>query len=162
PLWVRYDLAAIKVELTRGQLARRPATLWRYRELLPCSRPEKVVSLGETMTPLVHCPRLGERFGLSNLWVKDESRLPTGTFKSRGMALAVTMAREFGIRRLAVPTAGNAGGALAAYAARAGLEAFVFMPDDTPAINQYECRLAGAKTFLVPGLITECGKIVRA
>ncbi len=95
------------------------------------------------------------------MWVKDESRLPTGSFKSRGLAMAVTMAKQFGIRRLAVPTAGNAGGAMAAYAARAGIEAFVFMPDDTPAINQYECHLAGAKTFLVPGLITDCGKIVR-
>jgi len=98
---------------------------------------------------------------MQNLLVKDESRLPTGSFKSRGLAMAVTMAKQFGLTRLAIPTAGNAGGALAAYAARAGLEAFVFMPDDTPAINQYECHLSGAKTFLVPGLITDCGKIVR-
>jgi threonine synthase len=113
------------------------------------------------MTPLVACPRLGQHFGMSDLWVKDESRLPPGSFKSRGLAMAVTMARQFGLNRLAIPTAGNAGGALAAYAARAGMEAFVFMPDDTPAINQYECHLAGAKTFLVPGLITDCGRIVR-
>ncbi len=98
---------------------------------------------------------------MSNLLVKDESRLPTGSFKSRGLAMAVTMARQFGLKRLAIPTAGNAGGALAAYAARAGMEAFVFMPDDTPAINQYECHLSGARTFLVPGLITDCGRIVR-
>jgi threonine synthase len=161
PLWVRYDLPAVARTVDRDALASRPASFWRYRELLPYADPAEVVSLGETMTPLVQCPRLGKQFGLAQLWVKDESRLPTGSFKSRGLALAVTMARQFGSRRLAIPTAGNAGGALAAYAARAGMEAFVFMPDDTPAINQYECQLAGAKTFLVPGLITDCGRIVR-
>ena len=161
PLWVRYDLAAVKRAVSRDEIAAREATLWKYRELLPYADSKNVVSLGETMTPLVACPRLGARFGLTNLWVKDESRLPTGSFKSRGLAMAVTMAAQFGLRRLAIPTAGNAGGALAAYAARAGIEAFVFMPDDTPAINQYECHLAGAKTFLVPGLITDCGRIVR-
>jgi threonine synthase len=161
PLWVRYDLAAAGRELTKERLDRRPQSLWRYRELLPYAKADEVVSLGETVTPLVRCPRLGQRLGLANLWIKDESRLPTGTFKSRGLALAVTMARQFGLRRLAIPTAGNAGGALAAYAARAGIEAFVFMPEDTPSINQYECLLAGAKTFLVPGLITDCGRIVQ-
>jgi threonine synthase len=161
PLWVRYDLDAIKRTLSKDQLLSRPSTLWRYRELLPYADPSEVVSLGETMTPLLRCERLGARFGMSNLWCKDESRLPTGSFKSRGLAMAVTMARQFGLGRLAIPTAGNAGGALAAYAAHCGIEAFVFMPDDTPAINQYECHLAGAKTYLVPGLITDCGKIVR-
>ena len=161
PLWVRYDLESAGQALARSELARRPASMWRYRELLPYAQSDAVVSLGETMTPLVACPRLGPHFGLSDLWVKDESRLPTGSFKSRGLAMAVTMARQFGIQRVAIPTAGNAGGAMAAYAARAGIEAFVFMPDDTPTINQYECQLAGAKTFLVPGLITDCGKIVR-
>ncbi|MGD9724120.1 MAG: threonine synthase [Pirellulales bacterium] len=162
PLWVRYDLDRVRQALSKEQLARRPADLWRYRELLPYADPAQVVSLGETMTPLVRCGALAARYGLTNLWIKDESRLPTGSFKSRGLALAVTMARQFGLRRLAIPTAGNAGGALAAYAARAGMQAYVFMPDDTPAINQYECHLAGARTFLVPGLITDCGKIVRA
>ena len=161
PLWVRYDLPAVKRAVSRDQVAAREASLWKYRELLPYADSRTVVSLGETVTPLVACPRLGSQFGLTNLWVKDESRLPTGSFKSRGLAMAVTMAAQFGLRRLAIPTAGNAGGALAAYAARAGIEAFVFMPDDTPAINQYECHLAGAKTFLVPGLITDCGRIVR-
>jgi threonine synthase len=161
PLWVRYDLPAVGRALTKQKLAERPPTLWRYRELLPYADAEHVVSLGETMTPLVHCRTLGARFGLPNLWVKDESRLPTGSFKSRGLAMAITMAEQFGLGKLAIPTAGNAGGAMAAYAARAGIEAFVFMPDDTPAINQYECALAGAKTFLVRGLITDCGKIVR-
>ena len=113
------------------------------------------------MTPILRCRRLGHRFGLENLYIKDESRLPTGSFKSRGLAMAITMAGQFGLRRVAIPTAGNAGGALAAYAARSGIEAFVFMPEDTPVINQLECRLAGAKTFLVNGLITDCGRIVR-
>jgi threonine synthase len=161
PLWVRYDLEAVGRAMSKELVASRPPNLWRYRELLPQADDNEIVSLGEGMTPLLPCPRLGAKFGLSDLWVKDESQLPTGSFKSRGQALAITMAKQFGIRRVAIPTAGNAGGAMAAYAARAGMEAFVFMPDDTPAINQYECRLAGAKTFLVNGLITDCGKIVR-
>ena len=160
PLWVRYNLEAVGRAMTKRALAEREPTMWRYLELLPVAEGEEV-SLGETMTPLVRCPALGRRYGLSNLWVKDESRLPTGSFKSRGLAMAVSMAAKFGLRRLAIPTAGNAGGAMAAYAARAGIEAFVFMPADTPAINQYECRLFGAKTFLVDGLITDCGRIVR-
>ncbi len=161
PLWVRYDLDAVRRELTKEKLRDRPPTMWRYRELLPPAEDAHIVSLGETLTPLVECPRLGERFGLADLWVKDESRLPTGSFKSRGLAMAISMCRQFGIRRVAIPTAGNAGGAMAAYAARAGIEAYVFMPDDTPAINQYECAAAGARTFLVNGLITDCGAIVR-
>ncbi len=160
PLWVRYDLPAVKAAFPREALADRPPTLWRYRELLPMRDDSSIVSLGETMTPLLDVPRLAAHFGVRDLRVKDESRLPTGSFKARGMALAVSMAKEFGITRLAVPTAGNAGGALAAYAARAGMEATVFMPDDTPSINRKECFLAGAKTFLVNGLITDCGRIV--
>jgi threonine synthase len=113
------------------------------------------------MSPLLPCPRLGAKLGLVELWIKDESQLPTGSFKSRGMALAITMAKRLGVKQVALPTAGNAGGAAAAYAARAGLECFVFMPEDTPVVNQYECRLAGAKTFLVNGLINDCGRIVR-
>ena len=161
PLWVRYDLAAVARSMTKDAVARRPPTMWRYRELLPPADDANIVSLGEGMTPLLPCPRLGSQFGLSRLWIKDESRLPTGSFKSRGLAMAISMARQFGIRRVAIPTAGNAGGAMAAYAARAAIEAYVFMPDDTPAINQYECHLAGARTFLVNGLITDCGRIVR-
>jgi threonine synthase len=162
PLWVRYDLAAIKRAMGRDALSGRPADLWRYRELLPLPDGVEPVSLGEHMTPLLPAPRLGEQLGLSQLWIKDESHLPTGSFKSRGLSMAVTMARHFGLTRLAIPTAGNAGGALAAYAARAGLEAFVFMPRDTPIINQMECVLAGARVFLVNGLINDCGAIVRA
>jgi len=161
PIWVRYDLEAAGKVLTKETLRSRPETMWRYRELLPYYDESDVVSLGERMTPLLACPRLGKQLGHENLWIKDESQLPTGSFKSRGLAMAITMARHFGVTRVALPTAGNAGGAAAAYAARAGMECFVFMPEDTPAINQYECALAGAKTFLVNGLINDCGRIVR-
>ena len=161
PLWVRYDLAAVRRTLTKEMLRDRPPTMWRYRELLPVPFEREPVSLGEGQTPLLICPRLAAKFGLEHLWIKDESHLPTGSFKSRGLAMAVTMAQDFGVRRVALPTAGNAGGAAAAYAARAGMEAYVFMPDDTPVVNVYECHLAGAKTFLVNGLITDCGRIVR-
>jgi threonine synthase len=147
--------------MTKQKLLHRAPTMWRYRELLPVEDEANIVTLGEGMTPLLRCDRLGERIGLGNLWIKDESQLPTGSFKVRGQSAAITMAKELGIGRVAVPTAGNAGGAMAAYAARAGMEAFVFMPDDTPAINQFEAALAGAKVFLVNGLINDCGRIVR-
>src|SRR5207244_9396557 len=113
------------------------------------------------MTSPLPCPRLGRELGLSRLLIKDESQLPTGSFKSRGMTAAVSMARHLGLRRLAIPTAGNAGGALAAYGARAGMSVYVFMPEDTPRINQMEAHLAGAHVFLVNGLINDCGRIVR-
>jgi threonine synthase len=161
PLWVRYDLAAVRAAVDPATLAGRPPSLWRYRELLPLPAGVERVTLGEGMTPLLPCPRLGREMGLKRLLVKDESQLPTGSFKSRGMAVAVSMARHFGLRRLAIPTAGNAGGALAAYGARAGMEVFVFMPEDTPRINQVEAHLAGAHMFLVNGLITDCGRLVR-
>ena len=153
-------MESVAKAFTKDALLSRPPDLWRYRELLPLGPEEPVVSLGEGMTPLLRCVTLGERMGLKDLWIKDESQLPTGSFKSRGQALAISMAKKFGIERVAIPTAGNAGGAMAAYAARAGMEAYVFMPDDTPAINQYECVAAGAKTVLVNGLIGECGRIV--
>jgi len=161
PLWVRYDLDAVRAAVRREDLIERPPTMWRYAELLPPADETSIVSLGEQMTPILRCRRLGHRFGLSQLWIKDESRLPTGSFKSRGLAMAISMAGQFGLRRVAIPTAGNAGGAMACYAARSGMEAFVFMPQDTPVVNQLECRLAGAKTFLVDGLINDCGRIVR-
>jgi threonine synthase len=161
PIWVRYDLDAVGRVLTKEKLRDRPPTLWRYRELLPVADDAAITSLGEGMSPLLPAARLGAKLGSQNLWIKDESQLPTGSFKSRGLAMAISMGRQFGIRRVALPTAGNAGGAAAAYAARAGMECYVFMPEDTPAINQYECQLAGARTFLVNGLITDCGRIVR-
>jgi threonine synthase len=161
PLWVRYDLAAVKAALRPDDLSGRPPTLWRYRELLPLPQGAEPVTLGEGMTALLPCPRLGAALGLERLFIKDESQLPTGSFKSRGMTTAVSMARHLGLRRLAIPTAGNAGGALAAYGARAGMEVYVFMPDDTPVINQLEAHLAGARVFLVNGLITDCGRLVR-
>ena len=161
PLWVRYDLASIRKAVDPRVIATREPSLWRYRELLPLPAGASPVTLGEGMSPLLRSPELGDRLGLRDLWIKDESQLPTGSFKSRGLAMAVTMARQLGIRRMAIPTAGNAGGALAAYAARARLESFVFMPRDTPVINQIECFLAGAGVFLVEGLITDCAKVVR-
>lgn len=160
PLWVKYDLNALKAAFPKQKLADRPATLWRFLEMLPIQDPGRIVSLQETITPILETKRLASEFGVKHLFVKDESRLPTGSFKARGMAMAISKANEFGIRRVAVPTAGNAGGALAAYAARAGMEAYVFMPEDTPAINKKECYLAGARTYLVNGLITDCGRIV--
>lgn len=160
PLWVRYDLGAVRDSVTRPDLAMREQTMWRYRELLPFASWGDRVTLGETMTPLLPCPRLGQRLRLSRLLIKDESRLPTGSFKARGMAMAVTMARELGVTVAAAPTAGNAGGALAAYAARAGMKCIVFMPEDTPIVNQLEAKLYGASAFLVNALITDCGRLV--
>jgi threonine synthase len=161
PLWVRYDLDQVRSAIQPGDFCLRSPSLWRYRELLPLPAEVEPVTLGEGMTPLLPCPRLGKEMGPDRLLVKDESQLPTGSFKSRGMTMAVSMARHFGLKRLAIPTAGNAGGALAAYAARADMETFVFMPDDTPAINQMEAHLCGARVFLVNGLINDCGRIVR-
>jgi threonine synthase len=161
PLWVRYDLDAVRRTIKPDAFRDRPPSLWRYRELLPLPADAEPVTLGEGMSPLLPCPRLGAELGLKNLWIKDESQLPTGSFKSRGMTAAVSMAKHLGIRRIGLPTAGNAGGALAAYGARAGIEVVIFMPDDTPIINQMEAYLCGAKVFLVNGLINDCGRIVR-
>ena len=160
PLWVRYDLDRVREQFSRESLAGRPGDLWRYRELLPYADADSIVSLGETATPILTAARLGSELGMTHLQIKDESRLPTGSFKARGMAMAITMANELGIRRVACPTAGNAGGAMAAYASRAGMESFVFMPDDTPMINMKETHLAGAQVFRVNGLINDCGRLV--
>lgn len=161
PLWVRYDLDRIGRSVSPAQLALRPPTLWRYRECLPLPGDHAPVSLGEGLSPLLSARRLAQRLKIDELLVKDESQLPTGSFKSRGLCLAVSMANRFGLKTLAIPTAGNAGGALAAYAARAGMNCFVFMPEDTPLINKMECVLAGARVFLVKGLINDCGALVR-
>ena len=155
PLLVRYDLGGAAASLTRDALAKRAPTMWRYRELLPVRRQENIVSLGEEMTPLVPVPRAGE-----GLYVKDEGRLPTGSFKARGLVMAVSMAKELGVRRIAMPTNGNAGAALAAYCRRAGMEAFVFCPADTPEVNVREIALQGAEVWRVNGYIDDCGKLV--
>jgi threonine synthase len=160
PLLVRYDLAAAARALTKDKLAARPYDIWRYRELLPVRRAANVVSLGETVTPLLPAPRLAERLGGGRLLVKDEGRLPTGSFKARGLCLAVSMAKELGVRKMAIPTNGNAGAAMAAYCTRAGIESYAFCPDDTPDVNVREIAFQGAKVFLVNGLIDDCGKLV--
>ncbi len=157
PLLVRYDLDGVRRALPRAALAERPQTLWRYRELLPVRRPENVVSLGEIVTPLIALPRLGQT---GELLVKDEGRLPTGSFKARGLVMAVSMAKELGVTSMAMPTNGNAGAAMAAYCARAGMAATVFCPDDTPAVNVREIAMQGAEVYLVDGLIDDCGKLV--
>jgi threonine synthase len=160
PLWVRYDLPAIAATLDRERLRERVPSLWRYRELLPPDEETELITLGEGMTPLLPATRLGRTVGVPNLWIKDESQLPTGTFKSRGQSVAITMAKSLGIKRVAIPTAGNAGGAMSVYAARAQLEAFVLMPRDTPQINRYESALAGAHVLLVNGLIDDCSRLI--
>ncbi len=157
PLFADYDLAAIGGTLTREALATREKSLWRYREVLPLPLDVEPVSLGEGGTPLLRAEHFGRKVGLENLWIKDEGQNPTQSFKARGMAVAVSMAKYLGATKLAVPTAGNAGGALAAYAARAGIEAHIFMPSDTPKANIIECRETGAHVTLINGLITDCG-----
>jgi threonine synthase len=157
PLFPIYDLEAVGCALTREALAAREKSLWRYREVLPLPLDVEPVSFGEGGTPLLRATRLGAALGLANLWIKDEAQNPTQSFKARGMATAVSMAKHLGATKLAVPTAGNAGGALAAYAARAGLEAHIFMPRDTPRANVIECRELGASVVLIDGLITDCG-----
>ena len=157
PLLARYDLRRIGKFMTKPTLFGRTSSLWRYREVLPVTKEINIVSLGEGWTPLVHARALGASLGMEQLYVKDESLNPTQSFKARGMAVAVSMAKELGAKKLAAPSAGNAGGALAAYCARAGLEAFIFMPRDTPRANIIECELAGARVTLVDGLITDCG-----
>jgi len=157
PLLVRYDLERAKMFLKKESLAARRPDMWRYREMLPLERDENIVSLGEGWTPLLRATRLGRRVGVPDLFIKDESQNPTQSFKARGMAAAVSMAKELGVKKLAVPSAGNAAGALAAYAARAGLKSYIFMPRDTPRANVVECQQTGAHVTLMDGLITDCG-----
>jgi len=157
PLLVRYDLQRAAKTLTLENLSKRPRTLWRYSEVLPPGDP---VTLGEGMTPLMHAQRLGKSMGLQRLFVKDEGLNPTGSFKARGMSAAVTRAKQLGAKTLAAPTAGNAGGALAAYAAAAGIPAVIVMPADTPSANVMECAAFGAKVVKLDGLISDCGKYV--
>ena len=156
PLLVRYDLDAVRAALPRETLAARATDLWRWRELLPVRETRNVVSLGEIETPLILIPASAG----PNVWVKDEGRLPTGSFKARGLVMAVAMARELGVTRIAMPTNGNAGAALAAYATRVGIETIVFCPEDTPEVNVREIAAQGAKVWRVNGLIDDCGAIV--
>ena len=162
PLLARYDLDSLAREVTRETIAARSAGLWRWRELLPVPDAAHVVSLGEVETPLVPLPRSERPAGFRPPLVKDEGRLPTGSFKARGLCVAVSMAKSFGVRRVAIPTNGNAGAAMAAYAAAAGLEAFCFCPEDTPEINLSEIALQGATVWRVNGLINDCAKLVEA
>jgi threonine synthase len=157
PLLVRYDLKRIAKFLTRQALYARRSDLWRYREMLPVRREDNIVSLGEGWTPLLTARKLGAAIGVADLLIKDESLNPTQSFKARGMSVAVSMAKELGAKKLAAPSAGNAAGALAAYCARAGMDAYIFMPRDTPRANVIECEVAGAHVTLVDGLITDCG-----
>ena len=159
PLLARYDLAALATSWKRNTLNTRPATLWRYREVLPISDDEVPISLGEGFTPLVHTRRLGHSLGMDGLYVKDESTNPTASFKARGLSVAVTRARSLGARHLSVPSAGNAANALASYAAHAGLSAHVFMPGDVKLPFVRECELYGAEVTLVDGLITDAGRV---
>jgi threonine synthase len=160
PLLARYEISEEEAKRFKASLSGRPPSLWRYREMLPLPKDQEALTLGEGWTPVLAAPCLAERCGLDQLWIKDESQNPTGSFKARGMAVAVAMAKYLGARKLAVPSAGNAAGALAAYAARAGLPAYLFMPKDTPQANIVECRAMGAQVTLIDGLITDCGKEV--
>ncbi|MBI1358396.1 MAG: threonine synthase [Acidobacteria bacterium] len=160
PLLVHYDLEAARRELTKEQIAAGPRSMWRYAPLLPLQNEANRVTLGEGWTPLLETPRLAKKLGLERLLIKDEGANPTDSFKARGMTAAVSMAKELGVKKLAAPSAGNAGGALAAYSARAGLEAYIFVPKDTPSANVLECQACGAHVTLVDGLINDCGRIV--
>jgi threonine synthase len=160
PLLARYDLAALKRDLARSDIEARPADLWRWHELLPVRDAAHALSLGEVETPLIDLLRSERPAGFVPPTVKDEGRLPTGSFKARGLCLAISMAGAFGVRRVAIPTNGNAGAAMAAYAARAGMEAFCFCPDDTPEINLSEIAFQGARVWRVNGLINDCARLV--
>jgi threonine synthase len=159
PLLVRYELSALAANVERSELTHRPSDMWKYREFLPVRSAASIVSLGESWTPLVQLHGAETR-GAGAVLVKEEGRLPTGSFKARGLALAVSMAKELGLTRLAMPTNGNAGAALAAYGSRAGIETFVFCPEDTPEVNVREIAAQGASVWRVNGLITDCGRVV--
>ena len=160
PLLVRYDLDGVKKALTKDALRERPDGLWKWRELLPVRKARDIVSLGEDPTPLIALPKLAKKLGGGDIIVKDEGRLPTGSFKARGLVMAVSMAKALGIKHMAMPTNGNAGAALAAYATRAGIKTTIFCPEDTPEVNVSEIALQGATVYRVNGLIDDCGKIV--
>ena len=160
PLFARYDLDAVAKAMRREKLAERIPTMWRYAEVLPVENEQFQVSLGEGFTPLLQATSLGKKIGVPKLYIKDEGLNPTGSFKARGMSAAISKAAELGAQAIAIPSAGNAGGATAAYAARAGLPAHIFMPKDVPQANYIECKVLGAHVELIDGLISDCGKIV--
>lgn len=160
PLFARYDLDAVAKTMRREKLAERVPTMWRYAEVLPVENKQFQVSLGEGFTPLLQVTSLGRKIGVPKLYIKDEGLNPTGSFKARGMSAAISRAAELGAQAIAIPSAGNAGGATAAYAARAGLPAHIFMPKDVPQANYIECKILGANVELIDGLISDCGKIV--
>src|SRR6202158_29773 len=161
PLLVRYDLDHIRSHWKRREGQKGPPSMWRYAPLLP-PLDVNIITLGEGWTPLIRTSRLGARLGAENLWVKDEGLNPTGSFKARGLACAISMAIELGIRKLAIPSAGNAASAMAAYSAAAGLEAHIFMPRGVPKANFVECKAYGAHVTLVDGLISDCARLVAA
>ena len=160
-LYARYDLERAGAVLTKDALRGRRADMWRYHEVMPVRDPAHVVSLGEGFTPMLDAPHLASRYGLKSVTLKDEGLNPTGSFKARGLCAAVSRARELGVRAVSMPTAGNAGSALAAYAARAGIEAYIVMPQDTPEINKVECVITGAHTYAIDGLINDAGRVLR-
>lgn len=160
PLLAQYDLNSVREHLRKETVLAREPSLWRYHELLPVRSPEHVVTLGEGMTPLLPVQRVGAKLGMKHLFVKDEGVIPTGSFKARGAAVGVSRAKELGVKTFAMPTNGNAGGAWATYAARAGMEAVVVMPEAAPTITRNECAINGARLFLVNGLISDAGAIV--
>ena len=162
PLLVAYDLEKARKSLTKKHFTDRPASLWRYQELLPVFDSENIVTLGEGLTPLLHLKRAGEHSGIKNLYLKDEGVIPTGTFKARGAAVGISKAKELGVDTITMPTNGNAGAAWSIYGAKAGIKAVIVMPEDAPSITRNECAAAGADLYLVKGLISDCGKIVGA
>jgi len=162
PLLARYDLESARKNLHRDDLIGRIASLWRYRELLPVREDTNVVSLGEGYTPLIHAACTGARLGMESLFIKDEGLNPTGSFKARGLCMAISRAKELSVREVVIPSAGNAAGAMSAYAARAGMKAHVFMPSDVPLPFRMECTAYGADVHLIDGLITDCGREAHA
>jgi threonine synthase len=162
PLLVRYDLEKARRNWSREQITTGPTSMWRYAPVLPVSNPTSIVSLGEGLTPMIRTQRLGKKLGADNLFVKDDGVNPTGSFKARGLSCAISMAKELGVTKLAIPSAGNAASALAAYAAAAGMEAHIYMPMDVPQANYIECKAFGARVTLLNGLISDCAKIVAA
>lgn len=157
-----YDLNAVRAEVDRDEITSRPRGMWRWHEMLPVQDMENIVSLGEGDTPLLGAPRIGSQLGLANLFVKEESNNPTGSFKARGLSAAISKAKEVGVSKVIIPTAGNAGGAMAAYAARAGMQAMIYMPKDTPHANIEESRIVGAEVILIDGLISDAAKMAGA